>query len=105
MGTQLGNLEPKRVWEFFEEICAIPRPSKKEEKIISYLEAFAREHGLEYDKDRIGNLVIRKPATAGYENRQVVILQSHVDMVCEKTPMWNMILTPIQLFHISRMAG
>jgi dipeptidase D len=84
MGTQLGNLEPKRVWEFFEEICAIPRPSKKEEKIISYLEAFAREHGLEYDKDRIGNLVIRKPATAGYENRQVVILQSHVDMVCEK---------------------
>lgn len=84
MKKKLGELQPGRVWELFEEICQIPRPSKKEERILSYLIDFAKKHGLEYQQDKIGNLIIRKPARPGYENRRSVVLQSHVDMVCEK---------------------
>ncbi len=84
MANVLGHLEPVRVWEIFEDILKVPRPSKKEEKIMEYLMDFARQHNLEVDRDKVGNLLIRKPATAGYQNRQTVVLQSHVDMVCEK---------------------
>ncbi|GAB4301232.1 MAG: aminoacyl-histidine dipeptidase [Marinilabiliales bacterium] len=80
----LTNLEPKRVWEQFEKITKIPRPSKKEEKIIEYLLEFGKKHNLETKRDKIGNVLIKKPATKGYENRKTVILQSHMDMVCEK---------------------
>ncbi len=80
----MGTLNPTRVWELFEEICQIPRPSKKEEKILAYLLGFAEKHQLESRQDRLGNLVIRKPARPGYEDRASVVLQSHVDMVCEK---------------------
>ena len=66
------------------DLTRVPRPSKKEGKIIEYLVAFAEKHGLEYKKDAIGNVVIRKGATPGFENRPTVILQSHMDMVCEK---------------------
>ncbi|MBN1118557.1 MAG: aminoacyl-histidine dipeptidase [Bacteroidales bacterium] len=78
------ELEPKLVFKYFDEILKIPRPSKKEEKIISYLEDFAKEQKLEIQKDKAGNIVIRKAACKGYENRKSVVLQSHVDMVCEK---------------------
>lgn len=80
----LENLEPKAVWTYFEEICQVPRPSKKEEKIIAFLEDFAKKNNLEYSKDEIGNVVICKPATKGFENKPTVCLQSHMDMVCEK---------------------
>lgn len=80
----LENLKPSNVWKYFEEILTIPRPSKKEEKIIAYLENFAQKHHLEYKKDKAGNLLISKPATKGKEHLPVVVLQSHVDMVCEK---------------------
>ena len=82
--SAITNLEPKLVWEQFDAITRVPRPSKKEEKIIEYLVNFAEEHGIEYKKDAIGNVVMRKPATAGMEDRPTVILQSHMDMVCEK---------------------
>lgn len=85
----LKNLEPHLVWEQFEAITRVPRPSKKEEKIIEYLVNFAIAHGIEYQKDQIGNVVMRKAATAGYEDRPCVILQSHMDMVCEKLPEVN----------------
>jgi dipeptidase D len=84
MGTILNKLQPTRVWELFEEICQIPRPSKKEEKIIAYLVDFAKKHQLEYAQDKSGNLIIRKPAMKGCEKLASVVLQSHVDMVCEK---------------------
>jgi dipeptidase D len=84
MGKVLGHLEPKRVWEIFEEILAIPRPSKKEEKIASYLKEFAIKNNLEFKKDRAGNVLISKQAHPGFENLQTAILQSHLDMVCEK---------------------
>ena len=80
----IRELEPKLVWEIFDDITRVPRPSKKEGKIIAFLEGFARAHDLEYRKDATGNVVICKPATAGFESRPTVVLQSHMDMVCEK---------------------
>ena len=82
--SEIKNLEPKLVWGLFDEITKVPRPSKKEEKIGAFLVEFAKKHNLEYQCDAIGNVVIRKGATAGYENRPIVVLQAHTDMVCEK---------------------
>ena len=72
------------MWGIFDEITKVPRPSKHEEKIGKYLVDFAKSHNLEYQCDAIGNIVIRKGATAGYEDRPTVVLQAHTDMVCEK---------------------
>ncbi|NDV68349.1 aminoacyl-histidine dipeptidase [Dysgonomonas sp. 25] len=80
----IKDLKPTAVWNYFYEICQIPHPSKKEEKIIAYLLDFAKKHGLETKKDEAGNVLITKPASKGMENRPTVILQGHVDMVCEK---------------------
>ena len=80
----MKNLEPKLVWGLFDEITKVPRPSKHEEKIGAYLVNFAKAHNLEYQCDAIGNVVIRKPASEGYEARPTVVLQAHTDMVCEK---------------------
>jgi dipeptidase D len=82
--TSLSNLKPERVWYYFEEICKIPRPSKKEEKIAAYLVDFGKSHNLETIQDEVGNVIIRKAASAGKENIKSIILQSHIDMVCEK---------------------
>ncbi|MEG2366212.1 MAG: aminoacyl-histidine dipeptidase [Alistipes sp.] len=82
--SAITSLEPKIVWEQFDAITRVPRPSKKEGKIIEYLVEFAKKHHIEYKKDAIGNVVMRKPATAGYESKPTVILQAHMDMVCEK---------------------
>jgi len=82
--SDLLKLEPALVWKYFYEITRVPRPSKKEGKIIAYLENFAKTNGFEYKKDEAGNIVIIKPAAKGYENRKTIVLQSHVDMVCEK---------------------
>jgi len=84
MNTEIQHLQPERLWHYFLEICKIPRPSKKEEKIAAYLSDFAARHNLSCKIDEAGNVLIRKPATPGYENRRGVILQSHLDMVCEK---------------------
>lgn len=81
---KITDLKPTIVWKYFDEITKVPRPSKKEEKIIKYLEDFAKEHNLAVKKDKVGNILISKPATPGYEHLQTVILQSHMDMVCEK---------------------
>ena len=82
--SAITNLEPKLIWEQFDAITRVPRPSKKEAKIIDFLVDFAKEHQIEYQKDEIGNVVMRKPATPGLEDRPMVILQAHMDMVCEK---------------------
>ena len=81
--SEIVNLEPRIVWEQFDAITRVPRPSKKEGKIIEFLVDFARKHNIEYKKDAIGNVVMRKPATPGF-GVAAVILQSHMDMVCEK---------------------
>ena len=78
------ELKPARVFEQFAKINQIPRPSKREEKMIEYLKEFGKSHGLETVVDETGNVLIRKPATPGHENRKTVLLQSHLDMVCDK---------------------
>lgn len=84
MENVLKDLKPSRLYHYFEEICQIPRPSKKEGKIASYLVEFGNEHNLETIVDQTGNVIIRKPATPGMEDARSVVLQSHIDMVCEK---------------------
>lgn len=84
MSSEVRNLEPAKVWNFFEDLNAIPRASKKEEKVLAWLRKFAADRGLECEQDETGNMIIRKPATAGMENRRPVIMQSHVDMVHQK---------------------
>ena len=80
---QVKDLQPKAVFEIFDEITKIPRPSKKEEKIRQYILDFAAKHGIDAHADAIGNVILRKGATPGHENAPTVILQGHMDMVCE----------------------
>ncbi len=84
MNQSITSLKPERLWFYFNEILKIPRPSKKEEKIVEYLLNFGKEMQLETWKDDIGNVIIKKPATPGKETAKTVVLQSHMDMVCEK---------------------
>ena len=84
MSNVFNGLSPDKVWYYFSEICKIPRPSKKEKRITEYIIGIARKLNLEHETDEVGNILIRKPATQGYEHYPVVILQSHIDMVCEK---------------------
>ncbi len=79
----IKDLKPARVFEIFDEINQVPRPSKKEEKIRQYLLDFAKKHDIEVKTDAIGNVAMFVPATPGYENAPMVVLQSHMDMVCE----------------------
>ena len=80
----LSNLKPQRVWKHFYSLTQIPRPSKHEGKAVLFLEKFGKDLGLETIKDEIGNIIIRKPATPGMENRMGIILQAHIDMVPQK---------------------
>ena len=80
----LQNLQPQLVFDYFEEISRIPRGSGNEKGISDYLLNFAKKLGLEVIQDDALNIIIKKPATKGYENAPVVIIQGHMDMVCEK---------------------
>ncbi len=84
MSRVLSTLDPKRLWSIFEDICKIPHPSKKEEKIIEFAKTFGENLGLETFVDHVGNVIIRKPATPEMENRAGIILQGHLDMVPQK---------------------
>ncbi len=79
------KLKPKKVFHYFKEISAIPRGSGNMDKISEYCVNFARENNLKYEKDSFGNVIIYKPASDGYEEKEPVILQGHLDMVCQKT--------------------
>ncbi len=80
----LENLEPKKVFYYFEELCKIPHGSGDTKRISDYCVEFAKQHNFSYSQDELNNVVIRKPATKGFETRPTVILQGHLDMVCEK---------------------
>lgn len=84
MANALSGIKPELVWHYFEEITKYPRPSKKEEKIAAYIKGWAKDMGFQVQEDKTGNFVVRKPATAGMENRKPVCIQGHIDMVCEK---------------------
>ena len=81
----LENLEPQKVFQFFEEMCQIPRGTFDTKRISDYCVEFAKERGLSYIQDEVNNVIITKPGTEGYENSEPIILQGHLDMVCEKT--------------------
>lgn len=81
---EIKNLAPELVWNIFDQITKVPRPSKKEEKIRQWLVDFAKQHNIEYHLDATGNILMRKPATPGYEDHQTIVMQGHIDMVCEK---------------------
>ncbi len=80
----ITHLEPQNIWKNFAALNAVPRPSKKEERVIAFIKNFGENLGLPTSVDEVGNVIIKKPATAGMENRQTVVLQSHLDMVCQK---------------------
>ena len=82
--NKLTHLHPQRVFHYFEQICAIPHGSGDTRRISDYCAAFAESHGLWYRQDALNNVIIKKPATRGYEDHPAVILQGHLDMVCEK---------------------
>ena len=86
MKRVLAGLKPERVFEIFEDICAIPHGSGNTKKISEYCVEFARKRGLFALQDEMNNVIIKKPASAGYENSPAVVLQGHLDMVCEKEP-------------------
>lgn len=87
--NKLINLEPNRVFHYFEEMTKVPRCSLQEDKIADYLENFAKGHSLEYIRDSSNNIIIKKAASLGYEKSPVLIIQGHMDMVCEKTESCN----------------
>lgn len=78
------NIEPRELWNHFADLNAVPRPSKKEERVIEFMMKFGKDLGLDTRQDKIGNVIIKKPASKGMENRKTVILQSHLDMVHQK---------------------
>ena len=84
MSTSIRNLAPKEVWNMFADLNAVPRPSKKEERVIQFMVDFGKKLNLETFVDKVGNVIITKPATKGLENRKTVVLQSHLDMVHQK---------------------
>ena len=91
MSKDILNVEPKEVWKNFYELNQVPRPSKNEDRVISFLISFAKKNGLDFNTDKIGNLVIYKDSTHDMYNRETVVLQSHVDMVHEKIMIQNLI--------------
>ncbi len=99
MHKVLQGLKPEKLWEIFDQIRQIPRSSKKEEKISQFLVEFAKKHNLEYKQDDLGNVVIKKPASKGMEKKPTVVLQAHMDMVCEKNSdkKFNFDTDPIEL--------
>ncbi|MBS2097282.1 aminoacyl-histidine dipeptidase [Carboxylicivirga linearis] len=84
MSNEIAKLAPQGLWESFYQLTQIPRPSKKEGKAIDFIENFGKDLGFETIRDEVGNVIIRKPATPGMENRKGVILQGHIDMVPQK---------------------
>jgi dipeptidase D len=94
----INNLQPSIIWHYFNEICKIPRPSKKEDLIIKYLHDFAHKFQLQIKTDTVSNVLIKKKASKGFENKPLVVLQSHLDMVCEKneTTIHNFETEPIK---------
>lgn len=82
--SEISNLSPAPLWQFFDKICSIPHPSKHEEALAQYIISWAKEQGLDVRRDPTGNVFIKKPATPGMENKKGVVLQAHIDMVPQK---------------------
>lgn len=90
--SELSQLSPQPLWDIFAQICAIPHPSGHEEALAAYIMQWAERKKLNVERDKVGNILIRKPATAGMENLLPVVLQAHLDMVPQKTVILSTIL-------------
>ena len=84
MNSEIRQLQPQEIWNKFADLNAVPRPSKKEERVIAFMKKFGNDLGLETVEDAVGNVIIKKPASAGMEERKTVVMQSHLDMVHQK---------------------
>lgn len=84
MSQEIRNLEPKVMWSYFADLNEVPRPSKQEERVIAFIKKFGQSLNLPTYEDEVGNVIIKKPASKGMESRTTVVLQSHLDMVCQK---------------------
>ena len=84
MSQEIRLLEPKAIWNKFADLNAVPRPSKKEERVIAFMKDFGKKLNLETLEDAVGNVIIKKPATSGMEDRKAIVMQSHLDMVHQK---------------------
>ena len=84
MSKEILELEPRAMWKHFADLNAVPRPSKKEQRVIAFMKDFGNSLGLETLEDEVGNVIIKKPATAGMEDRATIVLQGHLDMVHQK---------------------
>ncbi len=84
MSTDVRNLEPSPLWSYFADLNRVPRPSKKEQRVIQFAKEFGEKLGLPTEVDEVGNVLIRKPATMGMEDRTPIVMQAHLDMVCQK---------------------
>ncbi|MGC1206082.1 MAG: aminoacyl-histidine dipeptidase [Flavobacteriaceae bacterium] len=84
MNSEIRQLKPEAIWNKFADLNAVPRPSKKEERVIKFMKDFGKNLGFETIEDQVGNVIIKKPATAGMENRTTIVMQSHLDMVHQK---------------------
>ena len=105
--TKLAHLKPSSLWQIFEKICSIPHPSKHEQKISLWIQSWAKELGLSVKEDAVGNLIIKKPATAGMESRKGVILQAHMDMVPQKNndTEHDFLVDPIKPYIVTEADG
>ena len=97
MTTSIRKLEPRSIWNHFSDLNAVPRPSKKEERVIQFMMNFGKKLHLKTIVDTVGNVIITKPATKGFENRKTIVMQSHLDMVHQKNSETAIIL-PIKRF-------
>ena len=84
MESPIRKLHPVSIWNHFSDLNSVPRPSKKEERIIDFMVNFGKKLMLETIVDEVGNVIIKKPATKGFENKKTVVMQSHLDMVHQK---------------------
>lgn len=105
--STLARLQPNKLWQIFDKICSIPHPSKHEQKISLWIQTWATEQGLSVKEDAVGNLIIKKPATAGLENKKGVILQAHMDMVPQKNAdkAHDFLTDPIKPYIITEADG
>ena len=102
MSQEVRNLEPKALWNHFADLNSVPRPSKKEERVIAFMKEFGESLNLPTLVDEVGNVIIKKPASPGNENKTTIVLQSHLDMVHQKNSDTNFdFLTPcLMIFPI-----
>ena len=105
--SKLAQLKPNKLWQIFEKICSIPHPSKHEQKISLWIQSWATDLGLSVKEDAVGNLIIKKPASAGMENRKGVILQAHMDMVPQKNSDTDhdFLIDPIKPYIVTEADG